>query len=176
MRYRRASIPGATYFFTVNLADRKSNLLIDHIEQLRDSVRKVRSAHPFESIAWVVLPDHMHAIWTLPEGDLNFPMRWNQIKGRFSRQISKHEVVRQSRIKKGERGIWQRRYWEHWIRNDDDLARHVDYIHFNPVKHGYARRAVDWRYSSFHRYVACGLLPKDWGVAGDWVGNYGEVV
>ena len=174
MRYRRANISGATYFFTVNLANRGSALLTDYIEQLRDSVHKVRAAHPFEIVAWVVLPDHMHAIWTLPEGDLDFPMRWNQIKGWFSRQIPKGEVVRQSRIGKNERGIWQRRYWEHLIRDDEDLSRHIDYIHFNPVKHSYVRQTVDWPYSSFHRYVAKGLFREDWGFAGDLFGNYGE--
>ena len=113
MRYRRANIPGAAYFFTVNLADRKSCLLTAHIDVLRNAMRKIRQSHPFDIIAMVVLPDHLHAIWRLPEGDANFPLRWSLIKAAFSRAIPKTEVIRRSRKMKRERGIWQRRYWEH---------------------------------------------------------------
>lgn len=163
MRYRRANTPGATYFFTVNLADRKSDLLTEQIAALRSAVRKIRQSHPFEIIAMVVLPDHLHAIWRLPEGDANFSLRWALIKAAFSRAIPKVEVVGRSRALKRERGIWQRRYWEHLIRDDDDLARHVDYIHFNPVKHGYVRRAADWPHSSIHREIQRGNLNENWG-------------
>ena len=144
MRYRRAKAAGATYFFTVNLADRKSNLLTEHIEALRHAVRGIRQSHPFEIIAMVVFPDHLHAIWRLPEGDANFSLRWSLIKAAFSRAIPKTEVIRRSRKLKRERGIWQRRYWEHQIRDDDDLEKRVAYVHFNPVKHGYVSRAGDW--------------------------------
>ena len=175
MRYRRSNTPGATYFFTVNLADRKSDLLVTQINALRDAVRKIRQSHPFDILAMVVLPDHLHAIWRLPEGDADFPLRWSLIKGTFSRAMPKNEVIHRSREVKRERGIWQRRYWEHQIRNDDDLARHMDYIHFNPVKHGYVRRAADWPHSSIHREIARGSLNEDWGHSRqDENGRWGE--
>ena len=162
MRYRRANIPGATYFFTVNLADRKSNLLTEHIDILRNAMRKIRQSHPFDIIAMVILPDHLHAIWRLPEVDADFPLRWSLIKAAFSREIPKTEVIRRSRKMKRERGIWQRRYWEHQIRNDDDLEKHVAYVHFNPVKHGYVASAVEWPYSSIHREIARGNVDESW--------------
>ncbi len=162
MHYRRAKTAGGTYFFTVNLNDRKSDLLVQKIDALRDVMRKVRNRHPFTIVAMVVLPDHLHAIWRLPPTDRDFPMRWSLIKSAFSRLMPKAEVVRKSRVKKRERGIWQRRYWEHRIRDDADLARHVEYIHFNPVKHGCVDRAADWRYSSIHRYIKQGWVTADW--------------
>ena len=113
----------------------------------------------------VVLPDHLHVIWTLPEDDANFATRWRLIKSRFSHAIPAGESVSNSRLTKGERGIWQRRFWEHTIRDENDFARHVDYIHINPVKHGLVTRVVDWPYSSFHRLVKLGVYPEDW--AGD---------
>lgn len=112
----------------------------------------------------VVLPDHLHAIWRLPDGDADFPTRWALIKAGFSRGLPKTEAIRASRSGKRERGIWQRRYWEHQIRDDDDLARHVAYVHFNPVKHGYVGQAVDWPYSSIHRFIRAGTIPATWGV------------
>ncbi|MFN2203327.1 MAG: REP-associated tyrosine transposase [Caldilineaceae bacterium] len=165
MRYRRANVAGGTYFFTVNLAERQLGLLVDHVDLLRDSVRVVKQRHPFNIVAFVVLPDHLHAIWTLPEGDSDFAMRWMLVKSGFSRRIPEGERRNASRILKGERGIWQRRYWEHLIRDEMDYQRHVDYVHFNPVKHGYASRAADWPYSSIHRHIAAGLLSENWGVA-----------
>ncbi|MES2073938.1 MAG: transposase [Pseudomonadota bacterium] len=162
MRYRRADIPGAMYFFTVNLADRKSRLLTEQIDALRNAMRKIRQSHPFEIIAMVVLPDHLHAIWRMPEGDPDFPLRWSLIKAAFSRALAKTETVEPSRTKKRERGIWQRRYWEHQIRDDDDLEKHVAYIYFNPVKHGHVARAVDWPYSSIHREIAEGNVTEEW--------------
>ena len=174
MRYRRTLIGGATYFFTVNLADRGSHLLVDRIDDFREAVRQVRQAHDFEIVAWVVLPEHMHAIWALPQGDADYSMRWNQIKGSFSRRIPKGERISKSRTSKGERGIWQRRFWEHLIRDDDDLVRHVDYAHYNPVKHGHVGRAIDWPFSSFHQFVAREWLSADWGCCGDLDGDFGE--
>ena len=165
--YRRTLVPGATYFFTVNLADRRATLLVDHIDLLRDAIRYVRRRHPFDIDAMVVLPDHLHAILTLPSGDADFPLRWRLIKTWFSRHLPRGEHRRASRIDKGERGIWQRRYWEHLIRDEIDFARHVDYIHWNPVKHRHAARVVDWPYSTFHRFVRDGVLTKDWGNGGD---------
>ena len=162
MDYRRALVPGGTYFFTVNLADRTSRLLVERADLLRDVVREVRRRHPFEIVAWVVLPDHIHAIWTLPAGDADFPMRWALIKAGFSRRIAPAENINPSRAMKGERGIWQRRFWEHLVRDKNDLARHLDYVHVNPVKHGHAAKASDWPWSSIHRYVRGGTLTADW--------------
>nr|VFJ51665.1 MAG: putative transposase [Candidatus Kentron sp. FW] len=174
MYYRRIFAKGATYFFTVNLADRSSRLLVERIGDLRMVVGEVRGAHPFHIMAWVVLPDHLHAIWRMPDNDTDYPMRWGLIKAGFSRRIPRGERVGASRKGKGERGIWQRRYWEHTIRDDTDLERHMDYVHYNPVKHGHARQAADWEFSTFHRYVRLGWLPKDWGHDDDFKGNFGE--
>jgi len=136
MRYRRADVVGGTYFFTVNLAERKWTLLVDFIDDLRYVMRKVKKVHPFHIDAMVVLPDHLHAMWTLPMGDANFPMRWSLIKAGFSRRIPKNERRNASRVAKGESGIWQRRFWEHLIRGERDDENHVNYIHFNRVKQG----------------------------------------
>lgn len=174
MRYRRVLVAGGTYFFTVNLADRRQSLLIDYIDNLRQSVRKTRELYPFEIIAWVVLPDHLHTIWSLPPGDTDFSMRWNRIKGAFSRSIPVHEMRSSSRTRKRERGLWQRRFWEHLIRNETDLQHHIDYIHFNPVKHGYVRRVRDWPYSTFHGFVREGQLTPDWGCSENFEGDFGE--
>lgn len=163
MRYRRADIPGGTYFFTVNLAERDRATLVEHVDALRLTTREVMARHPFYIDAMVILPDHLHALWTLPVGDCDFPTRWALIKAGFSRRIPRDERCNPSRAAKGERGIWQRRYWEHLIRDEQDYGRHVDYIHFNPVKHGHAGRASDWPYSSIHRYIAAGKMDRDWG-------------
>jgi putative transposase len=174
-RYLRANIKAGAFFFTVPLADRSSNLLMQQIDRLRDVYRSVQQRIPFETLAICILPDHLHAIWQLPDGDANYPSRWNLIKGGFSRGMGAADGRSSSKITKREKGIWQRRYWEHAIRSDDDLARHVDYIHYNPVKHGLVKRVADWPHSSFHRYVERGVLPIDWG--GDLAeisGRFGE--
>jgi putative transposase len=147
MRYRRDTTAGGTYFFTVNLADRKQQTLIEHIDLLQQSVSSVRTVHPFDIIAWVVLPEHMHAIWRLPPDDFDYSMRWGLIKAGFSRQLAKSEYIGKSRQTKGERGIWQRRFWEHRIRNARDLENHIRYIQYNPVKHGYVKHASEWPFS-----------------------------
>ena len=134
--YRRLRIPGGTYFFTVNLLNRDTDLLTRHIQALRSAVRATRASRPFHIDAWVVLPDHLHCVWTLPPGDEDFCNRWKAIKTRYVQCIPATESRSPSRAKRGERGIWQRRYWEHFIRDEADYARHVDYIHINPVKHG----------------------------------------
>jgi putative transposase len=170
--YRRNFIAGGSFFFTVNLSDRGLQLLTEHIEELRAAIRTVRQRHPFAIDAMVVLPDHLHAVWTLPEGDADFAMRWQLIKSTFSRRLPSGERISNSRAARGERGIWQRRYWEHTIRDDNDFARHVDYIHINPVKHGLVTQVRDWPYSSFHRMVKLGLYPEDW--AGDAAANDGR--
>ena len=163
MRYRRVFVPGGSYFFTVNLGDRRSGLLTEHVDLLRAAVRRVRQDHPFQIDAMVVLPDHVHALWTMPEDDADYSRRWRLIKSSFSRGIPWTECIDASRIQKGERGIWQRRFWEHCIRDETDFARHVDYIHINPVKHGYVARAVEWPYSSIHRFIRQGVIGADWG-------------
>ncbi len=161
--YRRNRVPGGTYFFTVNLLDRNGDLLCRHIQELRHAVRDARARAAFHIDAWVVLPEHMHCIWTLPEGDVDFSSRWQNIKATFSKSLPLGELRSVSRVGKGERGIWQRRFWEHTIRDDRDYGTHVDYVHFNPVKHGLVSEVRDWSYSSFHRYVARGVYPAVWG-------------
>ena len=173
--YRRSKIPGATYFFTVNCAERKGNsILTDNIDTLRNAFRKVKNDHPFEINAIVILPEHLHCIWSLPKDDTDFGVRWGLIKATFSRSIPKTERRSDSRLKRGERGIWQRRYWEHLIRDDEDYARHVDYIHWNPVKHGWAKQVKDWPYSSFHKHVGRGPYPLDWAYDIGESNSYGE--
>ena len=162
--YRRAFVPGGTWFFTVNLLERHNNdLLIREINILRHSVRRVRNKYPFMINAWVVLPEHMHCIWTLPSEDSDFSLRWRLIKSAFSRALPKNERRSAVRTAAGERGIWQRHYWEHLIRDEVDYERHMDYIHYNPVKHGHVRVVKDWPYSTFHHLVSAGVYPVDWG-------------
>lgn len=172
--YRRSNIAGASYFFTANLADRSSALLFEQIALLRAAFKYVQARHPFTTDAIAVLPDHLHAIWTLPAGDSGFAMRWRLIKTVFSRSLPHGEYRSASREAKGERGIWQRRYWEHLIRDDADFARHADYIHINPVKHGYVKQAAEWPHSSFHHYVRAGILPMDWAGREAEAMGYGE--
>ncbi len=174
MRYRRSDVAGGCYFFTVNIADRKDDLLVRHIDALRVAFASVRRVHPFSIIAAAVMPEHLHCIWELPPDDKDFAMRWAQIKGGFSRAVPREERINPSREKKRERGLWQRRYWEHQIRDEQDLARHVDYIHYNPVKHGWVKRAADWPHSSIHRYIRRGWLDFDWGSSADFSGDFGE--
>ncbi len=174
-RYLRTKIDGGTFFFTVTLADRASNLLVQEIDLFRSSYRAVQGRLPFTTIAICILPEHLHAIWSLPEGDIDYPRRWNLIKGAFSRRLPFAAMRPPSKVAKREKGIWQRRYWEHAIRDEVDLVRHVDYIHFNPVKHGLVSRVSDWPHSSFHRFVERGDLPLAWG--GDMrdpPGSFGE--
>jgi len=161
--YRRSVLPGGSFFFTVNLADRGSSLLTYEIEALRSAFRSVASRHPFSLDAVVILPEHLHCIWTLPAGEPDFATRWRLIKTEFSKKIPAIERRSSSRASKGERGIWQRRYWEHTIRDERDFARHCDYIHFNPVKHGHAPSAADWPFSSFKKFVRSGIYQMDWG-------------
>lgn len=172
--YRREWMPGGTYFFTVTLANRRSTVLTDAIQLLRHAYGTTASHMPFQTIAICVLPDHLHAVWRLPEGDSAYARRWSSIKSGFSRGLPASPDVSASKVRKREKGIWQRRFWEHRIRDADDLARHVDYIHYNPVRHGLVKRVGDWPYSSFHRYVEQGILPADWAGGGDRDGAFGE--
>ncbi|MBS1154897.1 MAG: transposase [Proteobacteria bacterium] len=163
--YRRNRVPGGTYFFTVNLLDRQSRLLVERIDLLRDAVRHVKHRRPFHIDAWVVLPDHLHAVWTLPEDDADYSGRWREIKKAFAKALPETEWRSPVRLKNGERGIWQRRFWEHTIRDEADYAAHLDYAHINPVKHGWVERVADWPHSSFHRAVVQGIYPADWAAA-----------
>ena len=148
--YRRNFIAGGSFFFTVNLADRRLRLLTECIDGLRTAFRETRQHHPFTIDAMVVLPDHLHTVWTLPEGDTDSPTRWRLIKTSFSRRFASAErISNASRAAKGERGIWQRRYWEHTIRDEKDFARRIDYVHINPPKHALVKRVRDWPYSRF---------------------------
>ena len=173
--YRRNFIAGGGFFFTVNLAERRLSLLTGHIDELRTAFRQTRRDHPFTIEAMVVLPDHLHAIWTMPPGDADFATRRRLIKTGFSRRLPAGERISQSRVAKGERGIRQRRYWEHTIRDERDFARHVDDIHINPVKHGLVTRVRDWPHSSFHRMVKLGDHPEDRaGDLSDFDAAFGE--
>ncbi|MFO1154749.1 MAG: transposase [Rhodospirillales bacterium] len=157
VNYRRARVPGATYFFTVTLRDRHKDWLTVHVDLLRSVIRDVRRQRPFIIDAAVVLPDHLHTLWTLPDGDADFSGRWRAIKARFSRELV-HRGLPLARDRRGEYDLWQRRFWEHLVRDDEDFARHVDYIHHNPVKHGLVADPIDWRWSSIHAFVRRGHL------------------
>jgi putative transposase len=170
--YRRAFVPGGCWFFTVNLLDRRKTLLVDHIDVLRIAMAKTRIRYPTAIDAMVVLPDHLHAVWTLPPGDADFSVRWRLIKSRFAQALPRQEPLRA--VRSGERGIWQRRYWEHLIRNEADYARHVEYCYINPVKHGLVKRVRDWPHSSFHRDVRAGIFAEDWAGDVDRPGDFGE--
>lgn len=161
MRYRRVSVPGGTYFFTVNLQNRKSKLLIEYIDILRSAFRHAKHHYPFTIDAIVILPDHLHMIMTLPKHDGHFSLRWNLIKGTFSRQLPRKEIVSPIQNNRRERGIWQKRFWEHLIRDELDFENHANYIHYNPVKHGHVIHPIDWPYSSIHQFIQKGILYPD---------------
>lgn len=144
-------VPGGTYFFTVRLQDQSSDLLISHIDVLRDATRLTRKRWPFAIDAAVILPNKLHMIWTLPEEDADFSKRWRMIKTAFSRNVPPPDYVPPSHSKRGEKGIWQRRFWEHLIRDDDDLALHMHLIRSAPIHAGLVRKPSDWPYCSLHR-------------------------
>lgn len=162
--YRRNRVAGGTYFFTVTLRHRSSDVLVRHVGLLRNAFRKVRTDRPFTIDAIVILPDHLHAVWTLPDGDADYSRRWRAIKSNFTHEL-RLSGMPLTPDKRGEYRLWQRRFWEHTIRDDTDFQRHVDYIHWNPVKHGLTQCVADWPYSSFHAYVRLGLLPLEWATA-----------
>jgi putative transposase len=176
--YRRALTPGATYFFTVNTYQRQTVLTErPFYAALKQSLREVKAMHPFTIEAFVLLPDHLHCLWSLPEGDADYALRWNLIKRQVSQQTREclDAPLTRSRQQRRELELWQRRFWEHLIRDEQDFARHVDYIHWNPVKHGYVKRVSDWPYSSFQRYVARGVYAVDWAYAAEDEGeDFGE--
>ncbi|MDC7711941.1 REP-associated tyrosine transposase [Vogesella indigofera] len=171
--YRRLWRPGGTYFFTVTLLERHGNdLLVRHIDALRQAVREVKRVHPFTIHGWAVLPDHLHCVIELPEGEHDFALRWRLIKMVFSKKVPKGEHVSASRAKRNERGLWQRRYWEHLIRDEADFTAHMDYVHINPLKHGLVTRVADWPYSTFHHLVADGIYPADWAGSDEHLPDY----
>ena len=174
VRYRRNFLAGGTYFFTLTLSDRSSQILVKYVDVLRDAFRAARQRHSFTIDAIVVLPEHLHMIMTLPPDDAAYDSRIRFIKSRFSRRVAQSGASIR-RNDRGEYDLWQRRYWEHTIRDDEDLQRHVDYIHFNAVKHGHTLRAADWPHSSIHRHIRAGWMNADWGIATDDDGAvYGE--
>jgi putative transposase len=167
MRYRRSRVAGATYFFTL-VAEQRRPLLQSEAAVLafEEAVAAVQSRHPFEVEAQVILPDHLHVMWSLPEGDAGYPMRWRLIKSAFTRKhLHTHEArpLSASRAAKGEQAVWQRRFWEHLIRDEKDFAAHLDYIHYNPVRHGLVAAPRDWPHSTFAKWVARGAYEADWG-------------
>jgi len=176
--YRRADANGASYFFTVNTYRRQPFLIDADVRAvLRHGIARVRQTMPFKIEAWVLLPDHMHCIWTLPDGDSDFSSRWRIIKTIVTQSCAErlHNQQWQTtrRAVKRQSTLWQQRFWEHQIRDEKDLINHVDYIHYNPVKHGHAQQVKDWPWSSFHRYVRQDRLPEVWG-GGDVEGKFGE--
>ena len=162
--YRRLYVRGGTYFFTVATHERRPIFAEEkNVRVLYESFEKVKKNRPFVMEAVAVLPDHVHCLWTLPDGDSDFSIRWKGIKYGFSMSYRGSFKVSESMKKKKEKGLWQRRFWEHLIQDQEDLNRHVDYIHYNPVKHGLAERAMDWPYSSFRGFVEKGIYEEDWG-------------
>jgi len=180
--YRRADVAGGTYFFTVNTFQRQAVLIEKRVrDALRRSITSVKRLHPFSIEAWALLPDHLHCIWKLPPGDSDFSLRWAMIKRDVTKLcahgLTSNAPLSESRQKRKEGGFWQRRFWEHAIRDESDLRAHIDYIRWNPVKHGYVKEVKDWPYSTFHRFVANGVYPEDWGGIDETTikdGQYGE--
>jgi putative transposase len=166
MRYRRAKTPGGSYFFTVVTHQRRPILIKpSNVEALRKALATVMQRHPFRIDAFVLLPDHLHCIWTLPPSDNDFSSRWRLVKSSFSRTCFDQSKVSPARARKQERGIWQQRFWEHFIRDENDFLHHVEYIHYNPVKHGLVKSPSEWPHSSFHRDVNAGDYPVTWGAS-----------
>lgn len=158
--YRRVYIPGGTYFFTL-VTYRRQKIFADssNVELLRKSFREVKAKRPFQLVAAVILPDHLHCLWCLPDADADFSSRWQMVKTGFSRRIPAQ--VRADDTKT----IWQPRFYEHCLRDESDFQKHLDYIHYNPVKHGLVATPGEWPHSSFARFVAFGWYASDWGGA-----------
>ena len=174
--YRRLKICGSTYFFTVVTYQRQAFLTANACRSyLRSAWLDVGKRFPFSTIAVCLLPDHLHCVWSLPENDADYSVRWREIKRLFTKEFVLHKGQtserNESRLKRNEATIWQRRFWEHLIRDDDDLHHHLDYIHFNPVKHGVVKTVADWPWSSFHRYVRLGYYEQGWGNGSGEIGG-----
>ena len=167
--YRRILIPGGTYFFTVVTHGRRPILTGDLGRAcLRSAIVRERAKRPFEILAMVLLPDHIHAVWTLPEGDADYSSRWARIKENFTREFSAKANLldgsrSESRLRHREANVWQRRFWERTVRDEDDLKRCVDYLHWNPVKHGLVDRVGEYPWSSYHKFLLSGEYEADWG-------------
>lgn len=174
-RYRRNRI-GRVFFFTV-VTDQRRPILTSDLGRraLRAAISSTRQTLPFEITAFVLLPDHLHTIWEMPRGDADYSTRWRLIKTHFTKTWRRSGGTlcqrSASRRKRGEHGLWQRRFFEHTCRDEDDWKRCLDYVHVNPLKHGLVNRVRDWRWSSFHRYVTAGEYPIDWGSANQWYGD-----
>ncbi|MCC6423567.1 MAG: transposase [Phycisphaerales bacterium] len=166
--YRRAHVPGGTFFLTLVTCQRVGIFAsTGNINRLRQVIRLVRRERPFEIVAAVVLPDHLHLLWTLPEGDSDFSRRVGRIKALFTQSLQRecpalNESYSPSRQKHREASLWQRRFWEHTIRDEADLRNHLDYIHYNPVRHGLVNCPHAWKHSSFHHWVNVGGYEPDW--------------
>lgn len=175
MEYRRVFIPGGTYFFTLVTYHRLPIFTSPGaVEELRKAFRYTMARMSFTIVASVILPEHMHFIWTLPQESSDFSTRWRLIKSHFSRNWGKQipSTIDPSRLRKKERDIWQRRFWEHLIRDEADLTRHIEYIHYNPVKHGLVTSPGKWKYSSFAKYVGEEIYTPDWGDTAEiWAGE-----
>lgn len=183
--YIRSIQHGGTFFFTLVTYKRQKILTTDYSRQaLREAITTTREKHPFEILAWVLLPDHLHCIWRLPPNDTDYSKRWGLIKAAYSKAtrstiiaVANNNITRLPESKKRHReaGIWQRRFWEHQIMSEHDYQTHLDYIHYNPVKHGLVQQVCDWPYSSFHRYCKLGVYPRHWcSVIDDDSGSFGE--
>lgn len=159
--YRRLRVPGATYFFTVNLAAGGSSTLVEHVDLLREAYRVTAAEHPIDCKAMVVLPDHIHAVWTLPPGDADFSRRWQKIKARFTHATGLRGRQSRSMMEKREAGLWQRRFWEHMIRDPEEEGRAIAHCLSDPVRHGLVAKAADWPFSTIHRDLrrAVGVSP-----------------
>lgn len=176
--YRRSRVANATYFLTVTLRDRRASWLVDRIDDLRDAFREARVQRPFSTVAIVVMPDHFHWLCSLPDEDADFSSRIRMIKRGFTLRLLQAGIPLEKDTR-GEYRLWQRRFWEHTIRDEEDLEKHLDYIHYNPVKHGLVRSVRDWPHSSFHRYVKQGRVGLDWGGRlddEDTATNFGEPI
>jgi putative transposase len=172
-KYLRNYVSGACYFFTFNLQERNNNsILMDNIYVLRSAFKYTKNKYPFQIDAIVILPDHIHLLITLPKDDSDYAKRIKSVKTYFSKQVERREFISDVSRSRKERGIWQRRFWEHTIRDEIDYVNHMNYIHYNPVKHGYVERPKDWQYSSFHKMVSEGLYSLDWGESPS--GEFGE--
>lgn len=179
--YRRANITGGTYFFTV-VTYRRQSFLCDELVRtaLREAIAETRILCPFTIDAWVLLPDHLHCIWTLPPDDADFGKRWAMIKRFVSKRCGQtllcDDWLSDSKRRRNEATVWQRRFWEHMICDETDYRRHMDYLHYNPVKHGLVKSVQDWQFSTFHRYVKEGVYSEDWcgRAGGQEDGDFGE--
>jgi putative transposase len=179
--YRRVRVPGGSFFFTV-VTNRRARLFTHPRGRrlLGSMFRRCLLKWPFTINALVLLPEHLHAIWSLPPGDDDYPKRWAWIKKEFTKEWLRaggaEAQFSDARRRERRRGIWQPRYWEHTLEDEDDFERHFDYIHYNPVKHGHVKCPRDWPWSSFHRWLARGVYPEHWACAsGGFVMDFSDI-